>query len=55
MKKRVERDRDDSSYVITTYEGVHNHESPFVVYQMPSMMPIEGWTLQDSRTHSSSS
>lgn len=25
MKKRVERDRDDSSYVITTYEGVHNH------------------------------
>nr|QFI57462.1 WRKY67 [Glycyrrhiza glabra] len=29
VKKRVERDRDDSSYVITTYDGVHNHESPF--------------------------
>ena len=25
MKKRVERDKDDPSYVVTTYEGVHNH------------------------------
>ncbi|KAL5975099.1 hypothetical protein ACLOJK_031775 [Asimina triloba] len=31
VKKRVERDRDDPSYVITTYEGVHDHESPFPV------------------------
>ncbi|MED6133598.1 WRKY Transcription Factor [Stylosanthes scabra] len=29
VKKRVERDRDDSSYVITTYEGIHNHATPF--------------------------
>ncbi|KAG7020669.1 putative WRKY transcription factor 50, partial [Cucurbita argyrosperma subsp. argyrosperma] len=27
VKKRVERDRDDPKYVITTYEGVHTHES----------------------------
>ncbi|KAK7247498.1 hypothetical protein RIF29_42381 [Crotalaria pallida] len=31
VKKTVERDRDDSSYVITTYNSVHNHESPFTV------------------------
>lgn len=35
MKKRIERDRDDKSYVITTYEGVHNHESPSVIYCTP--------------------
>ncbi|XP_008812299.2 probable WRKY transcription factor 51 [Phoenix dactylifera] len=28
VKKRVERDPGDSNYVITTYEGVHNHISP---------------------------
>uniref|UniRef100_A0A0E0DMW6 WRKY domain-containing protein n=1 Tax=Oryza meridionalis TaxID=40149 RepID=A0A0E0DMW6_9ORYZ len=28
VKKRVERDREDHRYVITTYDGVHNHASP---------------------------
>jgi hypothetical protein len=32
VKKRVERDRDDPRYVVTMYEGVHNHVSPGTVY-----------------------
>ncbi|KAJ6812982.1 putative WRKY transcription factor 51 isoform X1 [Iris pallida] len=28
VKRRVERDREDPSYVVTTYEGVHNHPVP---------------------------
>ncbi|KAI5005251.1 hypothetical protein ZWY2020_032494 [Hordeum vulgare] len=28
VKKRVERDRDDPRYVLTTYDGVHNHVAP---------------------------
>ncbi|KAE7998200.1 hypothetical protein FH972_002766 [Carpinus fangiana] len=56
VKKRVERDREDPSYVLTAYEGVHNHESPCVVYynQTPLMVPT-GWTLQASSLSSSSS
>ncbi|XP_059640208.1 probable WRKY transcription factor 51 [Cornus florida] len=57
VKKRVERDSVDSRYVITTYDGVHNHESPScVVYcnQMPLMAP-HAWTLHAvaSSAHSS--
>ncbi|KAF3328378.1 putative WRKY transcription factor 51 [Carex littledalei] len=32
VKKRVEKEKDDPSYVITTYEGIHNHVSPSMVY-----------------------
>ncbi|KAJ6406560.1 hypothetical protein OIU84_010132 [Salix udensis] len=31
VKKRVERDRDDPGYVITTYEGIHTHHSFFLI------------------------
>ncbi|XP_020573832.1 probable WRKY transcription factor 50 [Phalaenopsis equestris] len=42
VKKRVERDRNDQRYVITIYEGTHNHESPdiirhpFITYEIAS-------------------
>ncbi|CAN8251589.1 unnamed protein product [Cochlearia groenlandica] len=32
VKKRVERDAKDGDYVITTYEGIHNHDIPSHVY-----------------------
>ncbi|KAG8375707.1 hypothetical protein BUALT_Bualt10G0128500 [Buddleja alternifolia] len=28
VKKRVERDKEDPRYVLTTYEGIHNHQGP---------------------------
>ncbi|KAL3645996.1 WRKY transcription factor [Castilleja foliolosa] len=28
VKKRVERDNEDPRYVVTTYEGIHNHQGP---------------------------
>ncbi|KAK1306984.1 putative WRKY transcription factor 51 [Acorus calamus] len=35
VKKRVERDGEDNRYVITTYDGVHNHMRPGIVYLDP--------------------
>ncbi|KAK1259099.1 putative WRKY transcription factor 51 [Acorus gramineus] len=35
VKKRVERDGEDNRYVITTYDGVHNHMRPGIVYFDP--------------------
>ncbi|CAM0882395.1 unnamed protein product [Alopecurus aequalis] len=32
VKKRVERDKDDVNYVLTMYDGIHNHASPRTVY-----------------------
>ncbi|KAL8498915.1 hypothetical protein ACS0TY_022035 [Phlomoides rotata] len=28
VKKRVERDKEDHNYVVTTYEGIHTHQGP---------------------------
>ncbi|KAK8672881.1 hypothetical protein V6N13_111238 [Hibiscus sabdariffa] len=55
VKKRIERDINDESYVITTYDGVHNHETPSMLYynQMPLMAP-NAWTLQPPSSSSSS-
>ncbi|XP_061358433.1 probable WRKY transcription factor 51 [Gastrolobium bilobum] len=56
VKKRVERDRDDSSYVLTTYEGVHNHESPCnVYYNQMSLVHSYDWARQDSANLSANS
>ncbi|KAL8537482.1 hypothetical protein ACS0TY_012559 [Phlomoides rotata] len=30
VKKRVERDNEDRRYVLTTYEGIHNHQCPTI-------------------------
>ncbi|TKY73892.1 WRKY transcription factor 51 [Spatholobus suberectus] len=54
VKKRVERDRDDSNYVLTTYEGVHNHESPCTAYySQMSLVHSNNWALQPSANSSS--
>jgi len=36
VKKRVERDGDDPRYVVTTYDGVHNHAVPGSGAQRPA-------------------
>ncbi|XP_038693833.1 uncharacterized protein LOC119991561 [Tripterygium wilfordii] len=50
-KKRVERAREDSSYVITPYEGKDSHESPGVVYD--NQMSPNAWNSPASLQASS--
>ncbi|CAO2817993.1 unnamed protein product [Amaranthus hypochondriacus] len=38
VKKRVERDRDDMNYVITTYEANHNHQSQIELFKIDPMI-----------------
>nr|GEW10191.1 probable WRKY transcription factor 51 [Tanacetum cinerariifolium] len=48
VKKRVERDRDDSSYMLATYIGLHNHEVPSTTASSSSTCPTGVWTLHYS-------
>ncbi|KAF2562097.1 hypothetical protein F2Q70_00019011, partial [Brassica cretica] len=43
VKKRVERDGENAAYVITTYEGIHNHESPSHVYYSDMVYDHDNW------------
>ncbi|ESW09582.1 hypothetical protein PHAVU_009G138900 [Phaseolus vulgaris] len=54
VKKRVERDRDDSSYVLTTYVGIHNHETPSSYYTQMSLLHSDDWNSHPSATQNSS-
>ncbi|XP_074563889.1 putative WRKY transcription factor 24 [Curcuma longa] len=48
VKKRVERDREDPKFVVTTYDGVHNHVSPLeVCYGYSRLREVEATTVQD--------
>ncbi|CAL9104937.1 unnamed protein product [Musa textilis] len=40
VKKRVERDREDPRFVITTYDGVHNHISPWTLCHDDARLPL---------------
>ncbi|URE15242.1 WRKY transcription factor [Musa troglodytarum] len=40
VKKRVERDREDPRFVITTYDGVHNHISPWMLCHDDARLPL---------------
>ncbi|KAK4783001.1 hypothetical protein SAY86_007375 [Trapa natans] len=55
VKKRVERDRDDFSYVITTYEGVHNHGTPSASSTAISNMDSHPYYYADRASNCSNS
>ncbi|XP_062208323.1 WRKY transcription factor WRKY24-like [Phragmites australis] len=68
VKKRVERDCDDPRYVVTTYDGVHNHAAPGCAGAYPATLtaappglaaaaPSDVWGMQlhAAAAHSSES
>ncbi|XP_078432169.1 putative WRKY transcription factor 75 [Wolffia australiana] len=47
VKKRIERDADDASCVITVYEGRHNHLSPGTICNISSSFSSSRWAMEE--------
>ncbi|EFH56663.1 WRKY transcription factor 59 [Arabidopsis lyrata subsp. lyrata] len=55
VKKKIERDTNNPDYVLTTYEGRHNHPSPSVVYCDSDdfdLTSLNNWSFQTTNTYS---
>ncbi|CAH8360686.1 unnamed protein product [Eruca vesicaria subsp. sativa] len=54
VKKKIERDTTNPQYVLTTYEGRHNHPSPSVVYCDSDDFDLTSLNTLSFQTHTNS-